>query len=186
MAPLVEALTTAILPHLGKPFAFFGHSMGAVVAFELARALRRRGSPLPAALVVSGARAPQFRLGHVPSPEPDEAGFFTELKRLEGIPREALENPELLRVIMPALRADTRLYRAYSYTPEPPLPFDIIAYGGEADPSVRPEHLQAWQEQTAGSFRCEIFPGGHFFLLEDLPTFLHRLADELDGMLNLR
>ena len=93
MAPLVEALTTAILPHLGKPFAFFGHSMGAAVAFELARALRRRGSPLPAALVVSGARAPQFRLGHVPPPEPDEAGFLTELKRLEGVPREVLEIP---------------------------------------------------------------------------------------------
>jgi surfactin synthase thioesterase subunit/glycosyltransferase involved in cell wall biosynthesis len=186
MAPLVEGLATAIRPHLGKPFAFFGHSMGAAVAFELARALRRHGGPLPAALVVSGARAPQFRLGHVPPPEPDEAAFLTELKRLEGIPREALENPELLRVIMPALRADTRLYRTYSYTPEPPLPCDIIAYGGEADPNVRPEHLQAWQEQTAGSFRCEMFPGGHFFLQEDLAKFLHTVADDLDGLLNLR
>ncbi len=91
MEPLVQALGEAIEPYLGQPFAFFGHSMGAAVAFELARLLRREKRPLPAALLVSGARAPQFRLGHAPPPEPSEEEFLQELNRLEGTPRRGAQ-----------------------------------------------------------------------------------------------
>lgn len=176
MEELAPALGSQILQHLGdQPFAFFGHSMGAIVAFELARWLRRYGHPLPEALHVSAARAPQFRLNHQPGPEPDEPAFLAEVKRLQGIPRDVLESPELMRIALPALRADATLYRRYSYQPEPPLPVPIYAYGGASDPNVHAHHLEAWREQTTIGFTLQQFEGGHFYLQSAQAAFLARL-----------
>ena len=179
MEPLVRALAEAILPYLDRPFAFFGHSMGAAIAFELTRLLRREDRPIPAALLVSGARAPHFRLGHVPPPEPTEEEFLRDLERLEGIPPEVRRNPDLLRVVLPALLADTALYRGYVYREEPPLDCPILAYGGAADPNVRREHLEAWRNETTGAFSLRIFPGGHFFIDSARPEFLAALSEDL-------
>ena len=164
MAALVTALADAIGHFLDRPFAFFGHSMGAAIAFELTRELRRRGQPLPEILIASGARAPQFRRNHVPPPPPSHEAFVEELRRLQGIPTELLDNPPLLRAILPALEADAALYRAYVYTEEQPLSCPIRAYGGTADPNVQQEHLAAWRQQTTASFAIREFPGGHFYL----------------------
>ena len=163
MAGMVAALGEAIQPYLGQRFALFGHSMGAIVAFELTRLLRRRHQPLPRMLLVSGARAPQFRRGHVPPPEPSEAEFVGALRLLEGTPAEVLDNPDLLRLILPALREDAAIYRHYIYAEEPPLDCPIRAYGGAEDPNVRREHLEAWAQQTTAAFGMRVFPGGHFF-----------------------
>jgi surfactin synthase thioesterase subunit/glycosyltransferase involved in cell wall biosynthesis len=179
MAEVVAALGDAVQPYLQAPFAFFGHSMGAALAFELARLLRRRGQPLPRCLLVSGARAPQFRRGHVPPPEPDETEFVNELRRLEGVPRDVLDNTDLLRVILPALRADAALYRNYVYADEPPLDCPIRAYGGAEDPNVRREHLEAWAQQTTSSFALRLFPGGHFYLQTAREPFLAALSRDL-------
>jgi medium-chain acyl-[acyl-carrier-protein] hydrolase len=179
MAPLVDALATAIAPYLDRPFAFFGHSMGAVVAFELARELRRRGKPLPSILIASGARAPQFRRGHVPRPAPSHHEFLAELRRLEGIPPETLDDPAILRAILPALEADATLYRNYVYAEDAPLPFPLRAYGGTGDPNVRKEHLDAWREQTGSDFAVRTFPGGHFYLNSNRADFLAALAADL-------
>jgi medium-chain acyl-[acyl-carrier-protein] hydrolase len=149
------------------------------VAFELARFLRRRHQPLPRLLLVSGARAPQFRRGHVPPPEPSDAEFVEALRRLEGTPPEVLEDPELLRIILPALREDAAIYRHYIYAEEPPLDCPIRAYGGTADPNVRPEHLEAWALQTNAAFGMELFPGGHFYLQTYRQEFLAALARDL-------
>ena len=130
MDSLVAAVGEAILPHLDRPFAFFGHSMGAAVAFELTRRLRREKRPLPAALFVSGARAPRFRLGHVPPPGAFRRGVAQGTRALEGLSEHVRQSPELLRVVLPALQADTALYRAYAYEVEPPLGCRIRAYGG--------------------------------------------------------
>ena len=132
--------------------------MGAAVAFELARELRRRELPLPRMLIASGARAPQFRRGHVPPPAPSDGEFLEELRRLEGIPAELLNDAAAMRAILPALRADAALYRNYVYTGEPPLDVPIRAYGGAGDPRIGPEHLQAWAEQTTASFRRANLP----------------------------
>jgi surfactin synthase thioesterase subunit/glycosyltransferase involved in cell wall biosynthesis len=180
MASLVGALADAIEPYLDGPFAFFGHSMGAVVAFELSRALREAGRPLPVCLVASGARAPQFRLGHVPPPEPTDEEFLGQLRRLEGVPGEVLDNPGLLKVILPALRADAALYRKYVYAEGRPFAFPIRAYGGVEDPNVTAEHVRAWACQTTGSFAARMFPGGHFFLNTDRDAFLQALAADLE------
>lgn len=179
MDSLSAALCDAIQPYLTKPFAFFGHSMGAVVAFELARRLRARNLPLPACLFVSAARAPQFRRGYVPPPEPSDEEFLEQLRRLEGLPREVLEHEELLRLVLPVLRADSALYRNYVYREEPPLSRPIRAYGGAEDPNVRREHLEAWAQQTTASFGVRILPGGHFFLNSARAEFLSALATDL-------
>jgi medium-chain acyl-[acyl-carrier-protein] hydrolase len=113
MEPLVEALAGAIEPYLDGPFAFFGHSMGAAVAFELCRLLRRRGQPLPKLLIASAARAPQYRRDYTPPPAPPDSQFLEDLRCLQGIPSEVLDRPESMRAILPALKADAALYREY-------------------------------------------------------------------------
>jgi medium-chain acyl-[acyl-carrier-protein] hydrolase len=176
MGPLIDALAAAIENYLDRPFDFFGHSMGAAVAFELARELRRRGCPLPKMLIASGARAPQFRRNHAPPAAPEREQFLEELRRLGAMP---VDDPELLPAVLPALEADAALYRNYIYTDEEPFDFPIRAYGGADDPNVRCEHLQAWASQTTGSFALRTFPGGHFYLNLDRDAFLSQLAADL-------
>jgi surfactin synthase thioesterase subunit/glycosyltransferase involved in cell wall biosynthesis len=179
MGPLVAALAGAIEPYLSQPFAFFGHSMGAAVAFELARELRRRGRPLPRVLIVSAARAPQFRRGHVPPPAPSREQFVDELRRLQGMPAEVLDDPAMLRAILPALEADATLYRNYVYSEDAPFDFPIWAYGGVEDPNIRREHLEGWREQTTDGFAVREFAGGHFYLNTRRDEFLAALKEDV-------
>jgi surfactin synthase thioesterase subunit/glycosyltransferase involved in cell wall biosynthesis len=180
MGPLVAALADHIDCYLDRTFAFFGHSMGAVVAFELARELRRRSRPLPTMLIASGARAPQFRRNHVPPGAPSREAFIGELRRLEGIPAEVLGDAALMRAILPALEADAALYRNYAYAEDAPLPIPVRAYGGADDPNVRREHLDGWAEQTTASFSVRVFPGGHFYLNTAREPFLAALEEDLE------
>lgn len=177
--PLVERLLEEIRPHLATPFSFFGHSMGAGIAFELTRALRRAGLPLPRSLHVSGARAPIYRLNHTPPPEPSLRDFIEELRRLEGFPPSVLNNPELLKLALPALLADARLYRHYRYSPEAPLELPLYVYGGDADPNITGDHLNAWRQLTTGAFSRADFQGGHFYLEPEQVTLLARLRADL-------
>lgn len=179
MESLVEALLEQIRPHLDTPFSFFGHSMGAGIAFELARALRRAGAPGPRSLHVSGARAPQYRLNHQPPPEPTLRDFIEEMRRLEGFPPSVLNNPELLKLALPSLLADARLYRQYSYEVEAPLAVPLFAYGGNADPNVTAEHLEAWREQTSSTFSSREFKGGHFYVESAQAALLAALRADL-------
>jgi surfactin synthase thioesterase subunit/glycosyltransferase involved in cell wall biosynthesis len=179
MSALVAAIEAVIAPHLEEPFAFYGHSMGAAVAFELTRALRRHGRPLPSALYVSGARAPQFRLNWTPPPEPDEDQFLDQLRRLNGIPVEVLDNQEAMKLAMPALRADTALYRNYVYLAGDPLSVPVFAYSGRSDPNVTFAHADAWREQTTEPFALREFEGGHFFIRSSVDAFLQALLEDL-------
>ncbi len=179
MESLIRTLASEIEPFLNAPFAFFGHSMGAIIAFELARELRRRGKPLPAGLIASAARAPQFRLGYVPSPEPGDSEFLDQIQRLEGLPEDVLANEELRRLALPALRSDARLYTRYVYQPDLPLNIPIVTYGGQSDPNVSAVHMDAWREQTTAAFDVRQFPGGHFFIHSARDAFLAALAGDL-------
>ena len=149
MGRLIEALSAAIEPYLDQPFAFFGHSLGAVVAFELARDLRRRGRPLPRVLIASGARAPQFRRRHVPPPAPSREEFLEQLRQLGGLPTD---DPMLLRAVLPALEADAALYRHYVYSEDEPFLLPMCAYGGTDDPNIRCEHLEGWRHRPLANF----------------------------------
>jgi medium-chain acyl-[acyl-carrier-protein] hydrolase len=186
MEPLIEAIDAAAIPLMDRPFALFGHSMGALLAFELARRLRRRGGPRPAQLVVSGYRAPQL-----PAPLPPlhtlPAGVFVpELRRRHGAPDNALDDPEILELVLPALRADFEIIETYAYAPEEPLDIPLTALGGHDDAGVPVAHLAAWAEQTRSAFEVSVFPGGHFFLHSAQPELMSRLAYVLrypvDGM----
>jgi surfactin synthase thioesterase subunit len=179
MAALITSLAGAIQAYLAAPFAFFGHSMGAIVAFELARELRRREWPMPTVLIASSARAPQFRRGHVPQPAPSREAFLEELRALRSIDAETLGSTEFQRTMLPALEADSALYRNYVYGENAPLPIAIRAYGGEDDANVRREHLEGWCEQTTETFAARLFPGGHFYLTEQREAFLHALEMDL-------
>ena len=180
MPHLVEALVEAIRPYTAQPFSFFGHSMGAGVAFELARALRRLDLPAPRRhLRLRRTRAPQFRRNWSPPPDPSDSALLDELRRLEGVPPEVLDNPEVLRVVLPSLRADAALYRNYVYEAEPPLSCSLHVYGGTDDPNITREHLQGWNEQTTAACTLRLFPGGHFFLQTAQADFLAALAADL-------
>jgi surfactin synthase thioesterase subunit/glycosyltransferase involved in cell wall biosynthesis len=179
MSALVSALAAAIEPYLAQPFAFFGHSMGAAVAFELARLLRSRGKPLPNVLIASAARAPQFRRGHVPPQAPADEQLVEELRRLEGMPAEVLDDPAVLRAILPALKADAALYRNYVYSEDAPLDCPIRAYGGVNDPNICREHLEGWADQTTAGFRMRRFPGGHFYLRAERAALLRAIEEDI-------
>ncbi|HJR08604.1 MAG TPA: alpha/beta fold hydrolase [Pyrinomonadaceae bacterium] len=179
LMPLVEAMSDAILPHLDRPFAFFGHSMGAMIAFELARHLRERANVQPVHLFVSGRPAPQ--IPRVPSvrydaPEPE---FIEELRSLEGTPPEVFSHPELMQLMLPLLRADFSVVHTYAYAPAPPLDCPITAIGGLLDEEANREHLEAWREHTNAAFKVRMLQGNHFFLNTQRALLLSVIAQEL-------
>lgn len=186
----VDALTAALIPALAPlfdlPFAFFGHSMGALLAFELTRALRRQQRPQPIHLFASGHRAPQLPKENDPIYNLPEAEFIQELRQFNGTPEPVLQNAELMTLLLPVLRADFQVVGTYSYRPEPPLACPISALGGTEDHEVSPEAVAAWREQTTGEFTQRMYPGDHFFinslrepLLRDLALDTTRLLQRL-------
>ncbi len=161
---LAAAAGEALVRALEPPFALFGHSMGALLAFELARWLRARGLPPPCHLFVAGHRAPQLpprgrAIGRLPEPE-----FVEELRALGGTPPEVLDHPELFALVSPALRADIVACEDYRYADGPPLQAPLSAFGGAGDADVEPAELEAWRAQAGSTFSSQTFPGGHFFL----------------------
>lgn len=181
LSPPIQALAQALVPLLDKPFAFFGHSLGALVGFELARQLRRQSGVQPVRLFVSADRAPQIPHRDRPIHALPEAEFLGELRRLNGIPREVLEEAELMQIMLPVLRADFAVYETYVYSSEPPLNCPISTFGGLQDHRVSRGDLEAWRDQTNGSFSLRMFPGDHFFLRTTQPLLLHALSQELRG-----
>jgi medium-chain acyl-[acyl-carrier-protein] hydrolase len=157
--------------------------MGALIAFELARSLRRRGLPSPVHLVVSGHRTPQLADPHPPSHRLPDPEFLTQLRLFGGTPESVLRNPELVELLLPLLRADFTVCETYNYTDEEPLSCPIAAFGGDKDPRVRGEELSGWREQTTRSFSLEIFPGSHFFINEVRILVLRVLARDLRQVL---
>jgi medium-chain acyl-[acyl-carrier-protein] hydrolase len=176
---LIEALVRALDPLLDKPFAFFGHSLGALIGFELARQIRRQYGLHPVRLVASAGRAPQIPHRASPIHTLPDKEFLAELRRLNGTPRELLDHEELMEVMLPILRADFALYETYLYSTEPPLNCPISAFGGLQDRRVNESDLEAWRSQTSASFSLRMFPGDHFFLKE--PLLLRALSQELQS-----
>lgn len=161
---LVAELDTAISGLLDVPFVFLGHSLGALVAFELSRHLRSKNGPQPAALILSGRAAPQLprRLPDLHRLPPDE--LLVQLRALEGLPPELEQNEEFLSLILPTIRADLQMHETYAYDEQPPLDAAILALAGSSDPQATPPDVEAWKCQTTSAFSFRTFPGGHFFL----------------------
>jgi medium-chain acyl-[acyl-carrier-protein] hydrolase len=164
LRPLAEAIAENLRPHLGKPFAFFGHSMGALVCFEVARLLRREGGPKPLHLFASACRAPQLSDDRPATHDLPEPQFLAVLRRYEGTPQEVLDNWEIMQLAIPVLRADFEVTQTYAYEDGPPLDCPLTALGGLQDQTVSREQIEAWGRQTTARFVSRMFPGGHFFL----------------------
>jgi medium-chain acyl-[acyl-carrier-protein] hydrolase len=162
---------------LGPPFSLFGHSMGALVAFELARELRRKHQLLPARLIVSGYSAPHLpRVSCLLHALTDNL-FLKQVALL--LPPEVGSNQELMRLMLPTLRADFALCETYQYYPEPPLECAISAYAGNADLGVGFYGLSQWQLQTSRAFNCRLFPGDHSYLMASPQQLLKALKEDL-------
>jgi medium-chain acyl-[acyl-carrier-protein] hydrolase len=180
LLPLVRAIAAAIAPRLDKPFAFFGHSMGAMVSFELARHLRAEWRRLPAHLFISGRRAPQLDRSERVTYNLPESEFIDSLRDLNGTPPEVLEHRELMQLMSPLLRADFAVCQTYDYRHEPPLDCPLTAFGGLSDREVSRRQLEAWREQTSAPLVLRMLPGDHFFLNSAQSTLLSLLSHELN------
>lgn len=175
--PLLEELAPAVESRLDKPYILFGHSMGALVAFELARALRRRGAPAPLALVVSGRRSPELPDPNPPLHNLPEAAFIRAIiQRYNGIPKVLLDDPELLRVFLPTLRADLEVIETYRYAPDAAFEYPIVVYGGQSDPQASLAELHAWQTHTSQALTVKQFPGEHFYLQEQRAALIQAIV----------
>jgi medium-chain acyl-[acyl-carrier-protein] hydrolase len=146
------------------PFAFFGHSMGALISFELARHLRRIHYPGPAQLFISAHRAPHLPDTNSSLHDLSDSALIDALSRLGGTPQVILQHTELMKVMLPILRADLTLCETYVYISEPPLDCPIAVFGGEQDSMVSTQELQEWRNQTRSAFTLHMLPGDHFFL----------------------
>jgi len=164
---------------LKKPFAFFGHSMGALVSYEFARRLQREGQPEPFQMFVSGCTAPHVKSIDQITYDLPEPEFIAELQRLQGTPAQVLANAELMQLMMPIVRADFKATQTYKYVPGPPLECPIRAFGGLKDEMVPHEKVEAWSEHTRGSFRAQMLPGDHFFLNTAQSLLTSIVAQEL-------
>jgi surfactin synthase thioesterase subunit len=180
MAALVDGLADAMAPRLDRPFWLFGHSLGAIVAYELARAMRDRGLPQPAQLFVSGAPAPS-RVTRVDDLHAlSDADFIRVMaERYEGIPDEVQRNRELLSLVLPALRGDMTVIETYRYQPAAPLTCDVTALGGDRDPHLDATAFESWRGMTTGLFRSRLFPGGHFYLTDARDEIVQMMRDRL-------
>jgi surfactin synthase thioesterase subunit len=164
MRTLIQALAGAIAPRMDLPFAFFGHSLGALLAFELTRYCQLRYMTLPRRLFVSGCNAPRYRdpprgLHRLPDEE-----LILELDHYGGTPPELLQHRELMAMVLPAVRADFSLVDAYEYRSSLPLQVPITALAGRHDPHMTPEQALGWASETKGTFHIEWFEGDHFFV----------------------
>lgn len=180
LSEVVTALAEAMQPYLDLPFAFFGHSLGGLVSFELAQYLRQHHGRTPAHFFVSARRAP-----HVPEPFPpihqlqnDE--FIAHMqKRYGGIPQAILHAPDLLLAMLPMLRADFALFEDYEFSHAAPLPCPLTAFGGAHDQVVSREDLAAWREHTLGEFSLRMLEGDHFYLRSAQAQIVREVSQQL-------
>jgi medium-chain acyl-[acyl-carrier-protein] hydrolase len=180
---IVDAVLPALVPLMDRPFALFGHSMGAIIAFELARRLQHEGQFAPECLIVSGRVAPHRALTRAPINHLPGEEFIEGLRQLGGTPDEVLQSSELMSLIEPMLRADLAVHEDYAYRNEPRLKCDVLAFGGLRDPEAGREDVEAWREATEGSFGLQMMPGEHFFIRSAKALFLRALSIELRKML---
>jgi len=182
LRPLAEVLAGQIQWYLQKPFAIYGHSMGALLAFELVRILQRQNAPLPRTLFLAAHRAAHLSPRRSPLYALPDKEFIQALHRFGGLQDEVMKDQELLDVLLPTLRADLTLCDRYSYSPGSPLNCPFQLYVGRDDQEAPPEDMESWREHSAQSSSLCIFSGGHFFLRSDGDALMQAIATELERL----
>lgn len=183
MSAFVDSLLPSLKPHLDLPFVFFGHSLGGLMIFEVARRLRREGLPMPAHLFPSASPAPH--LSRVDNPIhhlPDDA-LRQKLINYQGTPKEILEHEELMQLVLPVIRADFTIWETYAAADEPPLDVPVTAFGGLTDAEVTRDEVDAWRSVTTQKFSLRMLPGNHFFLHSDRSSLLGALLQDVAALL---
>lgn len=178
ISDLAKTLGSIMPPALTLPFVFFGHSLGALISFELARTLRREQLPMPDKLFVSGCPAPQLPYHGVKRHLLPESELIEQLRDLGGTPPELLDNLELRNLVLPSMRADFECVETYQCASEPPLACPITVFGGLQDQEATAQELEVWRSQTESDFSLEMYPGNHFFLDHQQSRLLARIAHE--------
>lgn len=181
LPPLVAEIAAALGTYDDCPMAFFGHSLGAIVAFEVTRELQRRGGNGPIRLFVCGCRAPHRALRSSPIHGLPDADFLEELGRLGGTPHEILGQDELMGLLLPGLRADFRLAESYLTSTTARVACPISAFGGREDAEATPEDMAGWGLHTIAGFQFRLFPGAHFFILDEPRGVVEAIAIDLLG-----
>ncbi|MFD7668482.1 thioesterase II family protein [Streptomyces sp. NPDC059788] len=174
IAEMADQLAAALRPWTDMPFAFFGHSMGAVLAFETALRLEKDGIS-PTMLFASGRRAPSLVYDESVHRRDDD-GLIEELKKLSGTDSRVLGDEELLRMVLPAIRSDYRAIESYRCEPGTRVSCPVTVLTGDNDPKTTLADARAWQDHTDGPFDMAVFPGGHFYLADHQQDINHRLA----------
>lgn len=176
--PLVSTLSNVLQSEFDRPFAFFGHSMGAIVAYELAQSLQRTGSSHLKHLFVSGRRAPFLdeRMPLLHQIRGDEAFLRGIQQRYNNLPEFLLQDAELQALFLPLLRADFTLVETYRPSSLAPLPCPVTVLGGDGDPVANQGELEAWRTLTKGGFALHLFPGDHFYLQKHTSMLIEKIA----------
>ncbi|KOX06706.1 thioesterase II family protein [Micromonospora profundi] len=178
MAPLVDALVNALLPLLDRPFACYGVSMGSRVAWALAHALRERAMPMPFMLFHACDVAP-VNDDDVWPWEGRTDGLEGYMREMGGTPPEVLAEPELVRALVPTLRADLTVLSTHGFRPHTPLDVRIRAFAGAEDWTAPPDQMAGWQAETTARFDLDVVPSGHFFGPEAEQQVIRRIGDDL-------
>ena len=176
---LSRALSRELTPYLDKPFALFGHSLGALLAFEVARSLRHAEAPAPLAMCLAAYPAPHVPSARAPIHQLPDPEFIDQMRRLQGTPDAVLANRELMEFVLPILRADFQACDTYVSAPEPPLACPFFVFGGTEDVEVGAPDLERWRELTSGSFSLRMLPGTHFFVQSQRQPLLAALGAHL-------
>ncbi|MEU2061239.1 alpha/beta fold hydrolase [Streptomyces sp. NPDC013455] len=174
---LAQGVFRALDERDDTPLALFGHSMGAMVGFELARLLEAAGRP-PAVFFASGRRSPSARSTETLYAG-DDARLLEEVTKLDGTDAALLQDEEMLELILPALRADYHVVETYERTPGPGLSCPLVVMTGDADPRLTPDEAGAWSEETDGPFELHVYPGAHFYLVAQQQAVLARIEATL-------
>jgi medium-chain acyl-[acyl-carrier-protein] hydrolase len=179
LTTIIPRIAEAILEHAAKPFGLFGHSMGALLAFEVARQLRRGPGLEPQHLLVAGREAPQLPASNPGYHMLSNDELVTALRELAGTPGEVLESTELMDLLLPTVRADFAMVETYTYVADAPLGHPITAFGGTRDSLVPREMLRSWRDQTTAGFTVQMIEGGHFFLHDAVAPLLRCMSEAL-------
>jgi medium-chain acyl-[acyl-carrier-protein] hydrolase len=179
---VVESLVPILPDFLGMPFAMFGHSMGAILAYEVARGILKTMGVEPRALFVSARRGPDLRstkpdVHHLPREE-----LLARVRALNGTPAEVFQNDDLVELILPTLRCDFEMAECYRHAAGPTLSCPVIAMGGRRDADISAQDIAGWRSVTSGPFKSMMFDGDHFFLSGNRTPLLQALRQELASL----